>query len=749
MKTPGLLFLLLLIGQGVSQAQSPGPRPRIGLTLSGGGAKGLAHIGLLQALDSAGVPVDYVTGTSMGAIVGSLYAAGYSGADIKRVIPEINWSSLLTNAAQLRTITLAEKDDIGRYLVELPFMKGTFGLPTGVIESEELWLKLSELHFPYYQTKDFARYQRGFRCVATDVLSGEPVVLKQGEIVSAVRASMAIPSIFTPVLYQGHRLVDGGLVRNFPVSEVKEMGAGIVIGSSVAAVAFTDASLRSPLDVLLQISSFKDNADFQNQKALCDVYVDYPLVGYSAGSFADAAPITAIGLRQGREAFPKLKRLVDSLDVLYGPAPPRSTPLRADSVYITNYQVQGLESQYVALLLDLMQFNSHRYYSPAQLSAAVRRAFGTRYFLRLTYTLQPQPDSSATIVFDVVRAPPTYLRFGLHYHSLTGIGLLGSISSKDWLFPFSTSQAALNLGENPRVRLKHFQYLTKSRKAFLRFVAQGEQVDVTTYDARLHKTGLYSQRYGMLDAQLLKELHRNAALGLGTRYEYVRFHPEITSQLQLKGRIQLLNSYVAYEANTLDAAIYPTQGRKVEAEIGYVYMQNPHFVVFDHETVVDTHASPRFSFQPYLRARLNYEWYAPLSSRSTLITKLQGGVNFNYRQLVVNDFAVGGLTPVVRNQITFAGLPETSLLTSSAGTGLLGYRYSVAPKLHAMLTANVLYHDFIGRNINRQPVGAIYGGALTLGYRSFLGPIDISLMCSDRSNKVLTYFNIGIPFGYR
>jgi NTE family protein len=270
----------------------------------------------------------------MGAVVGSLYAAGYSGREIEAVGKSLDWDGLLTNAAQLTTITLPGKDDFGHYILELPIVNGGFQFPNGVIESEELWLKLSELFFPYYRTKDFSQFQRGFRCVATDVISGEPEVLRSGEIVSAIRASMAIPSVFTPVQYQGHRLVDGGVVRNFPVSEVRAMGAQVVIGSNVSAGAYTEEKLRSPVDVLLQISSFKDNADFKDQKALCNVYVDYPLGDYSSGSFSAAGPIIQLGLQRGRAEFPRLLALRDSLDRLYGPAAFHGHPQRVRNPYI-------------------------------------------------------------------------------------------------------------------------------------------------------------------------------------------------------------------------------------------------------------------------------------------------------------------------------------------------------------------------------------------------------------------------------
>ncbi|NVO33381.1 patatin-like phospholipase family protein [Hymenobacter lapidiphilus] len=744
-----LLLALLLLGASAARAQAPPQRPRIGLTLSGGGARGLAHIGLLKALDSAQVRVDYVTGTSMGAVVGSLYAAGYSGAEIEQIAQGLDWDALLTNSAQLSTITLPGKDDFGRYLVELPVVKGKFQLPNGVIESEELWLKLSELFFPYYRTKDFSQFKREFRCVATDIISGEPQVLRSGEVVAAIRASMAIPSVFTPVQYQGRRLVDGGVVRNFPVSEVKAMGADVIIGSNVSAGAYTEASLRSPVDVLLQISSFKDNADFQAQKALCDIYVDYPLGDYSSGSFSAAAPITALGVRRGRAVFAQLKALRDSLDARYGPAPayPPAAP-RADSVYIEDYAVRGLAPAAEALLLRQLRLQPRRYYSALQLSDAIRDAFGTRAFRKITYSLLPASDSSARLMLDAEPAPAARIGLGLHYNSLTGIGLIGSLTVQDKLAPASTSQVAVNIGENPRLRLKHVQYLGRQQRLVGRLLAQGERVSITTYSTSFKKAGLYTQSYVLANAQLLRLLDRNRAVGLGTRYEYGRFTPEITSRLQLDGRIRLLNSYVFYEANTLNAVAYPTYGRKIEVEYGWVYQQRPAFKLLSDTVVIGTEQSANLSFRPYEHSRLNVEQYLPLTKRATLQLQVQGGVNRRYRQAIANDFVIGGLNGVLRNQLTFAGLPETGLYTGSALAGLVGYQYALSPKIFLTAKANVLYYGFISNQARPQSARLAYGGALSLGLNSFLGPIDVSLMYSDVAKKLLPYFNIGFPFGY-
>ncbi|WP_133273734.1 BamA/TamA family outer membrane protein [Hymenobacter radiodurans] len=454
-------------------------------------------------------------------------------------------------------------------------------------------------------------------------------------------------------------------------------------------------------------------------------------------------------MQKGRAVFSRLRALNDSLNALYGPNLPPTPAARADSVFIAEYAVQGVEPALVPALMQQMQFSANRFYTAPQISSAIRNAFGTRYFRKITYSLQPISDSTARVVFDVERNARTRVGLGLHYNSFTGIGLIGSIAAQDLLLPSSTSQVAINIGENPRLRLKHTQYLTKRKDVVGRFIAQGERVSIITYTNLFDKAGLYTQSYVTANAQLFKLLGRNRGLGVGTRYEYGRFNPEITSRLQIDGRLRLLNSYLMYEENTLNAVAYPTKGRRIEAEAGVVYSQRADFKVLNGDVVVGTEDSPDFSFKPYTRYRLQAEQYVPLTMRFTLLLQAQAGINQGYKQAVANDFVVGGLSHVIRNQIVFAGLPEAGLFVSSAVAGLVGYQYAIGPRVFITGKANALYHGFIDDNTNIQPSDVIYGGSLTLGINSFLGPIDASLMYSDVSKKVLPYFNIGIPFGYR
>jgi len=200
-------------------------RPKVGLVLSGGGAKGISHVGILQAIDSAGLKIDYVTGTSMGSIIGGLYAIGYSGKEIKKISDNLDWDVILSNKPNYPDISIDEKDEYGKYSVEVGLKGLKPQIATGLLESEELWLKLNELFLPVYNIKDFSKFNIPFKCIATDLSNGNAIVIDKGEIVTALRSSMAIPSVFTAVDYDSTKLVDGGIIRNFPVTDVKEMGA--------------------------------------------------------------------------------------------------------------------------------------------------------------------------------------------------------------------------------------------------------------------------------------------------------------------------------------------------------------------------------------------------------------------------------------------------------------------------------------------------------------------------------------------
>jgi len=721
-------------------------RPKIGLTLSGGGAKGIAHIGILKAIDSAGLKVDYVTGTSIGSIIGALYASGYTADSIKKIVDAMDWDLLLSNAASLRSLSIEEKEEYSKYAVELPWVNNGFRLPSGVLESEELWLRLSEYFFPVYNIKDFRKFPRQFKCVATDVANGEGVVLDSGEIVSAVRSSMAIPSVFTAVDYNGRKFVDGGIVRNFPVRDAKEMGADIVIGSNVAGGLLPKEKITNVFQVLLQVAFFREDEDAVRENKLCDIYIKHNLDEFNMGSFSSSDAIMKEGFLKGDSIYPRLVKLRDSLNAIYGAEKNTEAVLpQVDSVKITSYEIRGLHRTTESFFLHRTQFENNNWYTPQELSGGIRKAFGTRYYNKIIYSLQQLPDGSCKIIFDAEENPLTFAKLGINYNSFTGIGVIGNVTARDFFTPYSRSYVSLNLGENLRMKAEHLQFFGKFKSLSLKTQIQAERLAFNTY-TNFSKDGLYRRDYFLANIGISWNIARKYAMGIGTRFEAFGYKPQITSKFEFRGNNSLLNSYIELRLNTLSNAIYPKRGSKVDIEVGYVYSQRPDVEFFLQGNPITNLDSLGFNFNNFIKTKLWYEHYYPLSKRYTFTTLIQAGINFNQQESILNDYFIGGLEKSFRNQITFAGLNEGSAYASSVASLQFGLRYQMFSSLYLTGRANALNYNFISSNKNYNNSTLLTGFSLSLGYNFVLGPLEISAMYCNQSRKLLPYINLGIPF---
>ncbi|RFM28055.1 patatin-like phospholipase family protein [Deminuibacter soli] len=735
-----ILFLLCLSTAVFAQ------RPKLGLTLSGGGAKGLAHIGILKAIDSAGLRIDYVTGTSMGSIMGALYAAGYSADSIEKIARSVNWDILLSNAASLRSLGMDEKAEYDRYAIELPWVNHGFRFPSGLLESEELWLKFSELFFPVYKIKNFNDFPRPFKCIATDVSNGEAVVLDQGDISAAVRSSMSIPSVFTAVDYNGKKLVDGGIVRNFPVRDARKMGADYVIGSSVSGGLLAKEKINNVFQILLQIAFFREDEDARQEKKLCDLYIHTDLENYSMGSFGNANEIIEEGLHKGRELYPVFKHLADSLNAIYGE--PKSKPAQLpdiDSVKVTQYTINGLKKIEPSFFLHRLQFENNRWYTPKQLSTQIRLAFGTRYFKKITYTLEPLPDGTVRIVFDVTENPFTFAKLGIFYNSFAGFSLITNFTTRNFFTPYSRSLVTLNLGDNLRIRGEHIQYFGKYKHFSSAMAVQAEEFGYSTYD-HFKKDGLYKRRYFFADWNVRIAPSLSLMTGIGTRFEYFHYKPDIPSHLELNGDNSFLNSYYFLKYNTLSNGIFPKRGLQIDVEAGVIYNQANNLKFFTQGSPVYNTDSLGFRFGPFGHAQVNVVSYTPLANKLTLITQAQGAANSKGGQGILNDYLVGGLNGNFRNQVTFAGFYTGAFRTSSLVSALVGLRYEMYSNFYLTARSNALYHDFINDNQKLRAAGFLTGYALSAGYNFILGPLEISMMYSDQSKRVLPYVNLGLNF---
>jgi NTE family protein len=577
--------------------------------------------------------------------------------------------------------------------------------------------------------------------VATDLSTGEAVVLDSGELVSAIRASMAIPSVFTAVDYNGKRLVDGGVVRNFPVRDVRKMGAQIVIGSNVSQGLLAAKKVNNALQVLLQVAFFREAEDTRLEVPLCDIYVQTPLEKYSMGSFASANEIIEAGKEEGRKLYPRLKALADSLNDIYGKPLPKKEPAAEDSVLISSFEVRVLKHTTENFFIHTMGLLTNHRYTPKNLSRMVRREAGTRYYNRIVYFLDKQPDSSSKIIFDVSENPLSFGKVSLHYNQFSGISAILNLTTRDFFTPSSRSMATIDIGENFRIRGEHLQYLGRGRKFAAALSTQFDQFNITSYN-ETKEAGIYNENYFVTDLRVGYSTNRNLMAGAGTRFEWTRYKPSITSTLSFKGTNDFPTGYVYIKHNSLDRPVYPRRGIKTELEGDWVFEQNPdiqlHFNNQDLDTLASGSAYPRLIF--------NFESYAPLSPKSTLLFQLQSGVNLRYQKNIMNEFSIGGLTSSFHNQITFAGLREGSFYSSGLAAFQLGYRYQLFSNISLTARSNILFNNIVDKSQFYQSPDFLSGYALTFTYNFALGPLEVSAMYCDQWKRVMGYLNIGIPF---
>jgi NTE family protein len=721
-------------------------RPKIGLTLSGGGAKGLAHIGILKAIDSAGLKIDYVTGTSMGSIVGSLYAIGNSGNKIEKIARNTDWSLIFTNQVPLRSFSLEEKNEYGKYALELPFSQGKFTLPSGAIESEELWIKLSELYFNVSNIKKFNQFKIPFACIATDITNAKAVVLDSGDIVTSVRASMAIPGVFTTVDHQGLKLVDGGVIRNFPVSDAIAMGANYTIGSNVTQGLLHKEKLNNPIQILLQIAFLKEDQDNRKQIEMTDLYIHHDLSKFSIAGFDKADEIIDAGIKKGESLYPMFKKLADSLNGIYGKQKEQPINKKAiDSVYITGHLVRGLTTISEESFLHSANYKENTKYSIKELSKMVRRAYATREYQFIHYSLEPLSQGNFGIIFEVDEAEATTAKMGIHYNTFTGISLVANLTSRNLLAPTSKSLITLNIGDNIRVKAEHYQFFGGEKSLVVIPTFQFESFKVNTY-SNFKQDGLYRMNYFLSDIKFQWANQRVFNSGLGFKYESEGYDPELQSALELKGTDNYSTTYAYLNVNTFDRPIYPKKGLRLYGEFGYVFGQDPHLSYSSYGRAITSPDTTNINASNYNRVTFNMESYHALNDRFTILTQLQAGINFINGENEFNGFYIGGLNKMYRNQIVFAGLQDATLHAQNVAAAMLGLRAKIWNGVYIIAKSNILVNDFMtNKSITAIPRW-VTGSSITFAYNSLIGPIEFSTMYSKQSNSLQTYVNIGIPF---
>lgn len=730
------LALVCLAAIAAAQAQ----RPKIGLTLSGGGAKGIAHIGILKAIDRAGLKVDYITGTSMGSIIGAMYAAGYSGEQIEKIAKDLDWDALLSGSPSYDAVSLDEKDDFGNSSIEVPFEGIKPFLGTGMIESEEIWLKFAEIFYPVYAIKDFSQFSIPIKCIATDLETGRAVSLDTGEIVWAIRSSMSIPSVFSAVPYKDTKLVDGGIIRNFPVRDARKMGADYVIGVNLYPGLFKVDEITSAVDVMYQITNFRDADELLAEKDSCNLLIEPMLEQYSAASFSSSEDILRIGNETGDRYYPYFKHLADSLNAIepieYDPYSrlPDSKPVTIDAIEIVGRQHTSRN-----MLLRNLNIQTGDSYWPAELTKRFRRAYSTLYYDNVYYELIPTAPDHAKMVIVVNEAKLNRLKIGFSYYSFTNAALNINFTMRNLLFDKSRTVAKIAISDNWRYMFSHRQAFSKYLNKYAEISTSCDKFKISSYETD-KAIDLYSSTSFKFNAELyqLFNPHWGAGLGLGRSFMY--FSPNISSDTLTRGHYYHSYYYAQGYHNSMERNYFARSGNQIMCN---VQMRRQREYQFSYHGAADSVYTPR---TPLWILSFNSEFRQPVSDKLTVYETLDLGYQINQSGFVYDDFIFGGMKKFNLTHLPFAGINEGQVHAVSHTTGGLGAQYKTISELYALTQINAMVYDFENPFDRSQwdSNKLLFGIAGGVGYYLSALPIQFMAMYSPQIKKV--YINVAIGF---
>ena len=720
-----VLIVLVGIAAAVEAADTlQGRRPVVGIALSGGGAKGIAHIGVLKVLEEVGVPVDVVAGTSMGSIVGALYAVGYSASDLERIVLEIDWDGILSDRLDRSRLTMKNRKKEDRYLLSLPVTRGRVKLPAGLIHGHKIYNLFIRLTWPALEIDDFRKLPRPFSCVAVDIASGDPVVLDGGFLPDAIRTSMAIPSVFTPVWRDGKLLVDGGLIRNLPAEDASNLGADIVIGVDVASGLLRADEIENLVDILNQSVSLAGAKEYERQKALCDMLISPDLEGFATLDFSKTQELIRRGEEAARRHLDELRALADSLGRGRG-APPVATP-EFKPIRIEEIEVRGLRDVSPRLVLAELGFTAPGLVTAENLEQAIERLYSTGFFADLSYRFEGVPAGRKLVI--VVRENSgILLNTGLGYDSYWSVSLLLNASLRNIFGHGSQFEFDLLIGERLRFRTEYAIHTGVRSGVGIRVDLDYIDDYVNVYEAgrRISRWTGESTRGGIFIESLISNLLYAA---VGANMEWFELSPSIAppTAARITERCAFLSGELRFD--TLDRSWFPRRGIEVRAR----------------GEVAGSVLGTEYAFERFL---LQWRVYLPLHPRLTLGADMCFGVSTDEMPLHYNFF-LGGMNSYVAFQgdrtSSFPGYEHQELSGPDAGSAGLVLQVEPIRKWYLILAGKVGSATEERKDILTESE-LFGGGAVGIGVETPAGPISASITYSRR-NDFGYFVSAGFPF---
>jgi len=719
-----LLFPLLVVGQEKQQ-------PKIGLVLSGGGAKGLAHIGILKEIDKAGLQIDYIGGTSMGAIVGGLYAAGYSGEQIEQIVKSVDLNHILQDVLPRNALPYFEKEFGEKHAISLPVTKKGIRLPRAVSKGQNVLDLFNYVLSPVDSITNFSRLPIPFFCVATDAETGKMVLLENGSLPLALRASGSFPTLLNPVEMNGHLLLDGGIANNFPSDIMKEKGVDIIIGVDVQSDLIKREGLNSVITILNQIVSYDIYEQSRKGEQDCDVYIKPDISAFTVVDFDKSKGIMAQGIKAGVTH----RSTLDSLANLQTQKRARPLLVRKDE----NFLIKGIEvvghDQYTpAYVKGKLKIRNGDEMNRKELTKRISFLAATDNYDKIDYNIQ-----NDTIFFRLIeRKRQTEIRLGAHYDELYQSSVLANYIHKQLLIKNDELSIDLIVGDRIRFNLNYFvdngfytSYGLKSSynhfKTNTRFSVEDNpnisQIELNYND---FTTEIFLQT----------TFGRKFALGIGAEVKNLQITTE-TLTGQNNRRLTFDNSnYINFSSylklDTYDNKSFPTKGFLADVG-GKFYAWSS-----DHSN----------NFKSFMQLGGRVGFATTFWDKLTFQYTNDAGFSFNNPTSEVFDFYVGGYNQNYINTFVpmygyeFAQVSDKSFLRSEF---LL--RYKVASKNYISFIANYARVDpnvfGDGKDLFED---VLSGYAVGYSLDTLLGPIEIKYSWSPENSEKYWLFNLGFWF---
>ncbi|HIO25830.1 MAG TPA: patatin, partial [Flavobacteriaceae bacterium] len=670
------------------QAQEQPEDLKVGLVLSGGGAKGLAHIGALKVIEEAGVRIDYIGGTSMGAIIGSLYASGYSAKQLDSIFKATNFNALIQDDLPRGVKSFYEREDSERYAVTLPFDHFKIGFPSGLSKGQNIYNLMAYLMSPVEEIEDFSELPIPFFCMGTNIETGEEVLLDRGSLPQAVSASGAIPSLFSPVEINGKLISDGGITNNYPIEELKKRGVDFIIGVDVQDSLVNRKKLKSAFEIMTQVNNFRTIKDMKNKRSKTDLYIQPDIREFTILSFEEGDAIIEQGKIKAEEFKADLEQLAKlqniSVERIH-----RNIQL-SDSIHIADIHISGNSNYPRNYIRGKLKIDTDTKISYRDLGRAINNLSATGNFKRIEYELLKVSANKQDLNLIVTEnSNNTSLRLALHYDELYRSAALLNLTRKSLLLKNDIISLDFIAGDNFRYDARY--YVDKGSYWSIglnsRFDQFGKNVPYSfienNFDLGDYNINQVDIDYRDFTNQIYAETFflKSFKLGLGGEHKYTQLETETIIESDNNQEIpftileesNLFSAFGYLEYDKYDNAYFPCKGLRFMGDF--------------HAYVLESKAS--YDFTPFYIAR-GYIGYA-FSPFKNVSFRLQSETGFRVGETEMNalDFYLGGYgNHLVNNLVPFYGYDFLSISGDSYIKSLVEVDFEPFDKNHLILGYN-------------------------------------------------------------